>query len=505
MKRKRYFQHILQVFLLTAGCLLPGADPAKAAPVRSEISASSNRRNLPQQTASDSADTESTNTESSLLTAEIASADGSLSEYSAALTSSAESPDSDSSDLLLTADERRQLEDLLRLRIRYGEDFCYPMSIPAVADHTGRSDAALQACTVHTVRSFGLIPDCPLPAASPTIFSLEKQLSLLIGSYSGSWSVYVKNLTTGDTFTIHDTPMKSASIMKLFIMGTIYEAISDGQLQRTDEISELLSDMISASSNEAANRLLSLLGDGSYASGIYLVNDYIQRHGYSSLTHEYNGFEDEEAICDPDHFNQTSAADCGLLLERIYRRTFASRRICNEAEAMMLNQDTLYKIPRGLPDGIEAGNKTGEMDTVENDVAVVYGNLGDYILCVLSADWESKDAAIEHIQDISATVYRLFSDPDYYRGQEPDSCERLARLLAADASDTEIIDSETGTDRAPDPTETEESATETTTETETENTSSDASASLFSLPSDDPDADTDIPLLELEFPLLELN
>ena len=86
MIRKHYFQHILQVFLLTAGCLLPGADPAEAAPVRSEISARSNRRNLPQQTVSDSADTESTDTESSLLTAEIASADGSLSEYSAALT-----------------------------------------------------------------------------------------------------------------------------------------------------------------------------------------------------------------------------------------------------------------------------------------------------------------------------------------------------------------------------------------------------------------------------------
>ena len=50
------------------------------------------------------------------------------------------------------------------------------------------------------------------------------------------------------------------------------------------------------------------------------------------MTHEYNGFNDPATINDPDHSNQISAADCGLLLERIYRRTFGSRQICNEVE-----------------------------------------------------------------------------------------------------------------------------------------------------------------------------
>ena len=32
------------------------------------------------------------------------------------------------------------------------------------------------------------------------------------------------------------------------------------------------------------------------------------------------------------------------------------------------------------------GNKTGEMDTTENDAAIIYGKYCDYILVVLSSD-----------------------------------------------------------------------------------------------------------------------
>ena len=268
--------------------------------------------------------------------------------------------------------------------------------------------------TLRTLKDYRELRIFPLPSLPLTIRTLETKLTNLTESYSGLWSVYVKNLTTGDSLIINDVPMKSASVMKLFIMGTVYEAIDSGELDRTQEVVDLLNNMICYSSNTDSNRLLSLLGKGDYAVGIEKVNQYITTQNYSAKTHEYNGFNDSSIILDSEHFNQVSAKDCGNLLEQIYRRTFGSRKVCNEIETMMLKQDTRYKIPAGLPEGTEVGNKTGEMDTVENDVAVIYGDKSDYILCVLSSDWDNKNEAISHIEEISSVTYDFFDDETYY-------------------------------------------------------------------------------------------
>lgn len=289
-------------------------------------------------------------------------------------------------------------------------------SEPTAADDAKPSVAneAAAPAALRILKDYRELNAFPLPPIPMTIRTLEARLTGLTESYSGRWSVYVKNLTTGDTFIINDTPMKSASVMKLFIMGTVYEAIRTGGLERTQEVVDLLNNMISYSSNSDSNRLLSLLGDGDFTEGIEKVNQYIASQNYSGETHEYNGFNDASTILDSEHSNQVSAKDCGALLEQVYHRTFGSRQICNEVEAMMLKQDTRYKIPAGLPEGVEVGNKTGEMDTVENDIAIIYGEKSDYILCVLSGDWNSKDEAISHIAEISSVTYEFFDSEEYY-------------------------------------------------------------------------------------------
>ena len=204
--------------------------------------------------------------------------------------------------------------------------------------------------------------------------------------------------------------MKSVSVMKLFIMAAVYDQIDQGNLERTEETVSLLRSMIIDSSNEAANRLLLKLGDGSYAEGVAAVNRFVQLHGYSSGTHEYNGFQDSSSYVDPSHFNQIMAKDIGLLLSRIYYREFISRAVCNEIESMMLDQKTRYKIPKGIPEGILVGNKTGEMDSVQNDAAVIYGRDVDFVIVVLSMDVWDKDTACQDIQEISRIAYDFFED-----------------------------------------------------------------------------------------------
>lgn len=241
------------------------------------------------------------------------------------------------------------------------------------------------------------------------LFLLERMVEQRISGYEGEWSVYVHNLTTDESFTVNDQPMKSASVMKLFIMGTVYEAFDEGKLDRTEEVMSLLHNMIVYSDNDASNELLYRLGNGSYADGISVVNAFIRAHGYSDMTIEYNGFNNAATNTSPESFNQVSAKDCGKLLEDIYRRTWVNRTVSNEMESLLLSQNTRYKIPAGLPDGVLCGNKTGEMDDTENDAAIIYSENCDYILVILSNDWSSQNTAISNIQSLSEMIYEYLN------------------------------------------------------------------------------------------------
>lgn len=257
------------------------------------------------------------------------------------------------------------------------------------------ADVDPEQITIPGVKSFG---------------QLKRLVEEEIEEYDGDWSVYVKNLSTEESFVLNDQPMKSASVMKLFIMGTVYKAFETGELERTDRTMELLHAMISYSDNPSSNELLYLLGNGSYEEGIAKVDAFIEAYGFSDMTVEYNGFNNPATNTSDKLYNQVAAKDCGKLLEDIYRRTWVNRAVSNEMEKMLLSQNTRYKIPAGLPEGILVGNKTGEMDTTENDAAIIYGPECDYILVVLSSDWNSKDEAIFRIRDISSMVYEYLNE-----------------------------------------------------------------------------------------------
>lgn len=291
------------------------------------------------------------------------------------------------------------------LRARYGKRFHIPMLTPYED-----TDATVYLELPERFRLRGYA----LPEIKPekTMAGLEQVLTEQLSEYEGTWSVYVKNLSTDESFVLNDQPMKSASVMKLFIMGTVYKAFESGELERTEEIMSLMNKMISYSDNASSNALLSRLGNGSYADGIAKVDAFIKAYGFSDMTVEYNGFDDSATIMNPEHFNQVAAKDCGKLLEDIYRRTWVSRKVSNEIEDMLLAQQTRYKIPAGLPEGVLCGNKTGEMDTTENDAAIIYAPDCDYILVVLSNGWSSKDQAVTRIQAVSSLVY------DYLNGDE---------------------------------------------------------------------------------------
>ena len=77
---------------------------------------------------------------------------------------------------------------------------------------------------------------------------------------------------------------------------------------------------------------------------------------------------------------------------------------------LLLGQKNRTKIPQVLDASVTIANKTGETDTTQHDIAIVYGNHTDYILCVMSEKCPKEEDAIDDIRKISAMVYEYLEN-----------------------------------------------------------------------------------------------
>ena len=93
-----------------------------------------------------------------------------------------------------------------------------------------------------------------------------------------------------------------------------------------------------------------------------------------------------------------------MLLERIYEGECVSEEASEEMLNILLQQEVDWKIPSGLSDDVKVANKTGETDTSQHDIAIVYGEKTTYIFCVMSQDCP-EGTAIHNIRDLSRVVY----------------------------------------------------------------------------------------------------
>lgn len=121
-------------------------------------------------------------------------------------------------------------------------------------------------------------------ASSETAGTDEKLQSVLsslaLPSGNGTWSVYVCDLEKNTEGAIQDARMQAASLIKLYIMGAVYENYDSivGQYGQSSVDSNLNS-MITVSDNDAANTLVSYLGGGDSSAGMNVVNNFCSDKG----------------------------------------------------------------------------------------------------------------------------------------------------------------------------------------------------------------------------------
>ena len=243
--------------------------------------------------------------------------------------------------------------------------------------------------------------------------NLLNQVQSLLPTDNGTWSVYVCNLLKDSDGTINDTPMQAASLIKLYIMGAVYENYGTiAQSHNSEEIDSNISAMISVSDNDAANTLVNWLGNGNDAAGMAKVNNFCQEHGFTSTQMNRLLLAGKE-----NGDNYTSVKDCGTFLKQIYQTvngTLPASTLPN-ADAMYYHlkmQQRKNKIPAQLPEGVGTANKTGELDTVENDAAIIYDTAKgiDLVVCFMSQDLTDTGAAQSTIAADARAIYGYYNE-----------------------------------------------------------------------------------------------
>lgn len=291
-------------------------------------------------------------------------------------------------------------------------------------------------------------------AQSESSFTDEKLTSVLaqiqasLPASNGDWAVYVCDLKTGSEGSINDHRMQAASLIKFYIMGAVYENYDALIAQYgQDTIDASLYSMITVSDNDAANALTTYLGSGDSSAGMQIVNNYCLAHGYTTssmgrlLLHS-NEFGD----------NYTSVENCGKLLKMVYwdgylqkipenrdtdekttesdlqseqvteniasteddtdeittENTTALTPHASDMFALLCAQTRRHKIPAQLPDGVRTASKTGELDDVENDAAILYDTDNDLIIVFMSEHLSDCGAAQSTIASLSRQIYDAY-------------------------------------------------------------------------------------------------
>ena len=251
------------------------------------------------------------------------------------------------------------------------------------------------------------IPMKPVPKVYD-IQVLMDQLSSQLPRENGKWAVYVGDLSTGSSASLGNSRMLSASLIKLYVMGAVYEKYDSlAAAYGSADLDEYLEQMITISDNYATDVLVNYLGDGDYRTGMAAVNNYCQRNGYAEtfmgqlLFHHLN-----------ETYNYTSVRDCGLFLTRVYQvsRGLSACPVPGAASMFRLlsAQTRRHKIPSQLP-GVSIANKTGELSTAENDAAIIYNSKHDLVICFMSMELDHPIYAQAAIGRMSKYIYDYFN------------------------------------------------------------------------------------------------
>jgi beta-lactamase class A len=166
----------------------------------------------------------------------------------------------------------------------------------------------------------------------------------------------------------------------------------------TMTLRELACHCVVRSGNLATNLLLECVGSGEVAT-------VLADAGCSGTTALPRGIEDAAAR-EGGLDNVVTAHDLALVMCGVADRSLAEERTCADIEQVLARQEHRDKIPAGLPENTYVANKTGWVEGVAHDVALVRpDDRAPYVLAVCTTLDVPEDAANELIAGLSRAVW----------------------------------------------------------------------------------------------------
>lgn len=246
--------------------------------------------------------------------------------------------------------------------------------------------------------------------------SLSEVVSKSLEGTKGTYSIYIKNLKTGETFhqNEHKT-YEAASLYKLWTMATVYQQIEQGTLEEdqvlsqtipalnnkfeiSEEDAELTTGGITLTVKQAINQMITI----SHNYAALLLTEKIKVSSANTFIKE-NGFKESE-LGDPP---QTTASDMALFFERLYKGDIVSQDSSQKMMETLKGQKLNNGIPKLLPAQTAVAHKTGDLGFFKHDAGIIFTPKGDYVFVVLSES-TSPAGAQERIAQLSKDVYDYF-------------------------------------------------------------------------------------------------
>lgn len=282
--------------------------------------------------------------------------------------------------------------------------------------------------------------------------ALQRDLERLAGNHHGHVALYARQLNTGKTVSIDaDRPVQTASVIKLAILFEAMEQVRAGKARWDEKITLVKGDGVSGSgvltfldaplvlTLKDILTLMVIMSDNTATNlaidrfGVDAVNARITWMGLKD-THLYKKIGKPAAGPMPSDqpkfgLGKTTAREMEIVMERIGRCELGAPGdvpqkgdavICQVALTMLRNQFYRNTIPRYLEplDSSETGSgiasKTGSLNAVRNDVAIIAGKTGPIVISAFTYENQDKSWTADNegevlIGKIAKTIVQSWS------------------------------------------------------------------------------------------------
>lgn len=261
-----------------------------------------------------------------------------------------------------------------------------------------------------------------LPSPSPKVIrykTLQETIEKSLEGTTGSYGVFVKNLKTGESFSLNENKIfEAGSLYKLWTMAAVFKQLEQGELKEDQKLSQGIA---------VLNRKFAIdpeLAEQTQGTITLTVNEALNQmitisHNYAALLlTEKIGLSKVAAFLGEEGFNNSKVGtdgsapaaiplDIALFFEKLYKGELGNADSTSKMLELLKSQKLNNKLPKNLPPGTIIAHKTGELGWFSHDAGIVYSPKGEYIVVVMSES-QSPKGAEERIADLSLNIYNYF-------------------------------------------------------------------------------------------------